>query len=180
MSLFTSLRSTKACARLLAAHVLGAGLALALAAAPASAQPAAAAGGPFEGLGGAWTGNGTVTLGSGSKERIRCRVNYDVAADSMSFRQNLRCASDSYTFELRSSIRYADGNITGQWTEATRNKSGVISGRAQGNQIEALAETSGFAAFLTVVTRGGRQQVTIRSKSTEVTEVSISLGRGSR
>jgi hypothetical protein len=175
MSLITSLRPYKSAACLL----LGAGLALV--ASPASAQSAAAAAAaPFEHLSGAWSGNGAVKLANGSKERIRCRVNYNVAASGMSFRQNLRCASDSYTFDLNSDIAYANGTITGRWTETTRNKSGYINGRVKGNQIEALAETNGFAAFLTVTTNGGRQQVTIQSKNADISNVSISLSRGSR
>jgi hypothetical protein len=165
--------STRPAARLL----MGAGLALALTASSASAQSATA---PFENLAGSWSGNGAVVLANGSKERIRCRVSYDVAEDGRSFQQSLRCASDSYTFDLKSTIQYADGYITGRWNESTRNKSGNISGRVSGNQIDALAETAGFSAFLTLTTRGNRQQVRIKSESTEITEVTIALGRGSR
>ena len=178
MSLITPRRAFKSAACLL----LGAGLAFAysLTASSASAQRAEAATAPFEHLAGAWSGNGAVKMANGSRERLRCRVNYNVAASGMSFRQNLRCASDSYTFDLNSDIAYANGNITGRWTETTRNKSGNINGRVKGNQIEALAETNGFAAFLTVTTNGGRQQVTIESKNTDISNVSISLSRGSR
>ena len=174
MSLISPLRAFKPAACLL----LGAGLTLT--ASPASAQRAEAAIAPFEHLSGFWSGNGAVKMANGSKERIRCRVNYNVAASGVSFRQNLRCASDSYTFDLNSDIAYANGSITGRWTETTRNKSGSINGRVKGNQIQALAETNGFAAFLTVTTNGGRQQVTIESKNADISNVSISLSRGSR
>ncbi len=156
----------------------GAVFALALTASSASAQPASAAATPFENLAGSWSGNGVVVLAGGSKERIRCRVTYDVAENGRSVQQNLRCASDSYTFDLKSNIQYADGYITGRWNESSRNKSGTISGRVSGNQIDALAETSGFSAFLTLTTRGNRQQVRIKSASTEITEVTITLSRG--
>ena len=168
--------SIRPAARLLA----GVALAFALTTSSASAQTADAAAAPFENMAGSWSGNGSVLLGSGSRERIRCRVSYDVPEDGLSVKQNLRGASDSYTFDLKSDIQYAGGTITGRWHETSRNKWGTINGRISGNQIEALAETSGFSAFLTLTTRGNRQQVRIKSESKEITEVTITLGRGSR
>jgi len=61
-------------------------------------------GGPFAGLNGSWSGSGTVSLADGSKERIRCRANYTVDATGSGLRQSLRCASDSYKFDLASNV----------------------------------------------------------------------------
>jgi hypothetical protein len=135
---------------------------------------------PFEGMAGVWSGTGTVTLGTGDKERIRCRVNYELSDSGDRVKQDMRCASDSYKFELDTDITYANGYITGRWNERTRRTSGPISGRATPGQIEALAETSGFAAFITMTTRGDRQAVKIESKSPDISEVSISLRRSGR
>jgi hypothetical protein len=52
-----------------------------------------------------------------------------------------------------------------------------VSGRARGNQIEALVETMGFSASLTMVTQGSRQSVAIRSERQEFAGVSITLSR---
>ena len=50
---------------------------------------------------------------------------------------DLRCASDSYNFNLTSNVQ-ANGNaIAGSWTETTRNASGSVSGTASGGQIQA-------------------------------------------
>jgi hypothetical protein len=130
---------------------------------------------PFESMAGTWTGTGTVTLGKGEKERIRCRVSYTISQDANRVAQDLRCASDSYKFELNADITYAGGFINGRWTERTQRTSGTISGRASAGLIEALAETSGFAAFFTMTTRGDQQTVRIESKSSEVTDVTITL-----
>jgi hypothetical protein len=143
----------------------------------AAAQSAEAAVRPFEGMAGSWTGTGSVTLGNGEKERIRCRVTYAVSEGSNRIEQDLRCASDSYKFELSADITYANGYVTGRWNERTQRTSGTISGRARPGNIEALAETSGFAAFFTMTTRGDQQSVRIESKSSEVTDVSIMLRR---
>jgi hypothetical protein len=143
----------------------------------ARAQPAEVLTRPFEAMAGTWTGTGSVTLGSGDKERIRCRVTYVVSNAAKRVEQELRCASDSYKFELNSDINYANGHVTGRWSERTQRTSGTISGRARAGSIEALAETSGFAAFFTMTTRGDQQTVQIESKSSEVTEVNITLRR---
>lgn len=147
---------------------------------PARTQPAEATINPFDNMSGAWSGTGSITLGSGDKERIRCRVTYKVDNGGTRVEQDLRCASDSYKFELSSDIYYANGHITGHWNETSRRTNGTISGRATPGRIEALAETSGFAALFTVVTRGDNQSVRIESKSYEISDVTITLRRSSR
>jgi hypothetical protein len=145
-----------------------------LAAVPTGAQSAK----PFDGLAGSWSGTGVVTLGSGDKERIRCRVTYDLNNNGNSVEQDLRCASDSYKFDLSANINYVNGAISGFWSETNRKQNGTITGRATPGEIQALAETPGFSAFLTLVTRGNQQSVKIESKSTEITEVAITLRKG--
>lgn len=154
---------------------------IALAAALARAQsPAEASPTPFQGLHGDWAGTGNITLGTGDRERIRCRVNYDVDKGGNSLRQDLRCASDSYKFDMTSDVRHSAGQLNGYWTEHTRRKSGTLYGRALPGRIEALAEASGFSAFFTMITRGDYQTVKIESKSNEVRDVSITLQRAGR
>jgi hypothetical protein len=136
--------------------------------------------GVFISLSGDWSGDGTVNTNSGTTERIRCRASYVVNKKGDNLQQELRCASDSYKFELYCDISFANGFVTGRWNERTQKTSGTISGRAAAGQIDALAETSGFAAFFTMVTRGDRQSVRIESKSPEISDVTITLRRASR
>jgi hypothetical protein len=147
---------------------------------PARTQPVETISRPFDNMSGVWTGTGSITLGSGDKERIRCRVTYKVDSGGTRVEQDLRCASDSYKFELSSDISYAGGFITGLWNETSRRTSGTISGRATTGRIEAMAETGGFAALFTMVTRGDSQSVRIESKSQEISDVTITLRRSSR
>jgi hypothetical protein len=146
---------------------------LLLAQAPLAAAPGAAK--PFDVMQGAWSGSGSITLGSGDKERIRCRANYTV--DGNQVRQELRCASDSYKFEMQNDLTYNDGQVNGIWNEVTRRASGRIYGRFAAGRIEAMAETSGFAATFVLTTRGDQQTVKIDSKSRDISNVSISLRR---
>jgi hypothetical protein len=138
---------------------------------------AAAAAGPFAGLSGSWSGTGTVSLANGSSERIRCRATYRVGGDGTSLQQELRCASDSYRFELRGDVTYYAGQISGIWSEATRNTGGSVSGRASEGQVQAVVSGPSFAASLAVSTRGDRQSVHIRSDGMELSAVTITLTR---
>jgi hypothetical protein len=149
-----------------------------LAASQGQAQNAAASTpSPFGELAGAWTGSGSLKMLSGATEPIRCRVGYELSRGGTSVQQELRCASDSYKFELTGNVVAQNGQLSGNFTEVTRNVGGRVSGRADPGQIQALVEGSGFSAEVGVTTKGDRQSVSIVSRGTEVTEVSISLRR---
>ena len=143
-------------------------------------QGAEAASTPFAGLSGSWSGGGTVTLSDGANERIRCRAMYVVGNGGNQLQQNLRCASDSFTFELRSDVNHQAGQISGMWSELTRNVGGNVSGRASSGKIQALVSGPVFAASLALTMQGDRQSVLIRSDGATVTQVSITLNRTSR
>ena len=157
-----------------------AGAVLAVSAILLSVPPAARAQGPtpFANFHGNWTGNGTITLTSGATERIRCRAKYKVENSDRNMQQELRCASDSYKFEVNSTIDYNAGSVYGTWMEITRNVSGAVNGTAAGNHIEARVAGGPFSAALTLTTTGNAQAVTIRPTGTDVTIVSINLQRG--
>jgi hypothetical protein len=136
--------------------------------------------GPFAPLLGMWSGTGSISLTNGSKERIRCRAAYQLDVDAITLRLELRCESDSYKFELRSQVRYSDGEIAGVWSENTRGVAGNITGKMTPTQVQARAEGQTFSAILAMTTRGNRQTVSIRSPGSEMSEVAIVLTRSSR
>jgi hypothetical protein len=142
-----------------------------------SPAPSHAQHGPFAGLSGSWSGGGFIRLASGQRERLRCRANYQVAENGTRLQQSLRCASDSYRFDVNSNIVSEGRALTGSWSETSRNASGSVSGRMSGGQIQARIDGVGFSASLIVNTRGDRQSVTIESPGHEVTEVSVTLTR---
>jgi hypothetical protein len=151
------------------------GCGLVAASSPAYAQRE---GGPFAGLAGSWAGNGSVTLSNGSSERIRCRAGYEVAPSGNSLRQNLKCASDSYNFDLNSEVVYQGGSISGTWRETTKRATGGVSGTASPGAIQARVDGPSFQANLALTTRGDRQNISIRSAGTELSGATISLSRG--
>ena len=130
--------------------------------------------GPFAGFGGTWSGNGTVALSDGTTERIRCKADYKVNGSGLGLKQNLRCASDSYKFDLSSDVTSQGDRISGNWSEASRNVFGNLQGTAGGGQIDVFVEAAGFAANLTLRTSGNRQTVQISSKG-EIRGVTITM-----
>jgi hypothetical protein len=130
--------------------------------------------GPFAGFSGAWSGNGTVALSDGTTERIRCKADYKVDGTGLGLKQNLRCASDSYKFDLTSDVTSQGDRIHGSWSEASRNIFGDLQGTAGGGQIDVFVEANGFAANLTLRTSGNKQTVQITSKG-EIRGVTITM-----
>jgi len=132
---------------------------------------------PFTAMAGTWSGGGVLSTSDGQQEQLRCRASYDVAGAGEQLRLNLRCASASYNFDLASDVEYHGGAIRGSWTEASRNASGTLSGRAAGDHVEAAARGDAFSANLSLTTRGSRQTVSIRPEGTSITSVSLALNR---
>jgi hypothetical protein len=142
---------------------------------PGSAQAAVAS--PFAAMAGSWSGTGVMSTTDGGEERLRCRASYDVAGGGAEARLNIKCASESYNFDLASEVQYRGGAISGSWSETSRNASGSLSGRANGDRIEAAARGENFSANLSMTTHGSRQTVSIRPQGTNITAVSLTLSR---
>ena len=121
--------------------------------------------GPFAGMAGNWSGAGTVTLDDGSTERIRCRASYAVGAGGNGLNLTLVCASDSYKFDLSGNVISERGALSGTWSESSRGVNGTLEGRGANGNFQLVANAAGFAANLTMTTRGNRQSVVIRAES---------------
>ena len=133
---------------------------------------------PFRAMAGSWSGGGTISMADGQQERLRCRASYDVDDSGVELHLNLRCASESYNFDLASNVEYRGGAVSGEWTEASRNASGTLEGRAAGDRIEVAATGQSFSANLSLTTHGNRQTVSIRpAEGTEIRAVSLALER---
>jgi len=157
----------------LSTGVTGAAFALLLISSPVHSQ----SGGIFAGLGGSWSGTGTIFVADGGSENIRCRATYTVGADNMTLQQNLRCASDSYKFELTTDIKSNGSNVTGYWSEATRNINGTLDGSGSNGQFNVLVTANGFAAELSLAVTGGKQTINMTSKNTDLRGRKISLSK---
>lgn len=142
-----------------------------------AASPGFAQSGPFHGMEGNWTGTGQILIKDGGSERIRCRATYRVDASGSDLHQILRCASDSYRFDLTTKVTASGSSISGSWSETSRNINGTVGGRVHGNELNALVEANGFAATLAMHTRGNKQTVEIRSQNADLRGLDITLTR---
>jgi hypothetical protein len=151
-------------------------LAAALLLFPAMAGGPAAAG-PFTSMSGHWSGGGTLTMSNGTQDRLRCLASYMVGQGGGSLRLNIRCASDNYKFDLLSNVIDNGGAISGEWSEASRNARGSITGQVRGDRIDVVARSEIFTASLSLTTSRNQQSVTIVPQGTEVTRVSLTLSK---
>ena len=134
--------------------------------------------GPFSAYAGSWTGSGVVTASNGTSERIRCRAQYSVLQNDTDLNQHLRCASDSYHFDVNS-VLLADpeGRIRGTWEETTRRASGSVSGQFAAGVVTGHVAGTGFTAEITVTLRGDRQSVRLTPSGADVKLVAVELRR---
>ena len=117
----------------------------------------------FAGMAGTWSGPGTVTLDDGSSERIRCRATYKVAGASMDM--SLTCASDAYRFNLLAAVVAQGGEVTGNWSETSRNVGGNIEGRGANGSFQVIAQAAGFSSNISLKTTGNKQSIAMRADS---------------
>ena len=156
-------------ARRIAAIAVTTGLLAFAADAPRAAE------GPLAAFAGNWSGSGTITVKSGGRERIRCRGGNTVSGSSLNL--GLKCASDSYKFELASDLTSNGNEITGNWSETSRGVYGQLAGKINGSHIQAEAKAAGLNASLSIQARGNSLAVAIRSPGSEISEVSVSMAR---
>jgi hypothetical protein len=155
----------------LGAFALGAGLFLT--GLPASANDT------FPLFFGTWTGEGTIAWKSdGSKERMKCTSTYaqGVSAEQLSLK--FQCKSDNYVFDLDGKLDAGGDQISGQWSERSRNIGGATIGQVKADRIKLRIESSAFGANLLMVVKDDRQQVQIKfSGAGEEADTEISLKR---
>jgi len=128
----------------------------------------------FAGMAGNWHGGGTVSLDDGSSERIRCRATYKVAGASMDM--SLTCASDAYKFNLLAAVVAAGGEVTGNWSETSRNVGGSIQGRGAHGSFQVIAQAAGFSSSISLKTTGNKQAIAMRADS-QFRAANISLSK---
>jgi hypothetical protein len=128
----------------------------------------------FAGMAGTWSGGGTVTLEDGSSERIRCRASYRVGGPNMEM--VLTCASDAYKFNLQAAVVAQGGEVSGTWSESSRNVGGTIQGRGASGSFQVVASAAGFNSSISLKTSGQKQTIAMRADS-QFRAANISLSK---
>lgn len=141
----------------------------------AAAAPAAAES-PFSQFTGSWSGAGQVRFTGGSAEALKCRAYY-TPKDGGGLGMAIRCASTSSKIELRATLAYSGGQVSGSWEERTYNAAGQVTGSANPGKINLAVSGGGFSATMNVGVTGHSQSVSIKADGTGFTSVSINLSK---
>jgi hypothetical protein len=153
-------------------------LAVAAAVAAVLATAAAkAASANFAPLLGAWKGRGEVRLEGGTTEAISCNAYYTAKDGGNGLGLAIRCASQSYKIELRSSLTSQGNQVSGSWEERNFNAVGNVTGRATPGNISLQIDGGGLAGSMSIATEGANQTVSISTSGTQLRGVSIKLSK---
>ena len=136
----------------------------------------AVAGSPFSSLVGSWSGSGTAHLEGGKSERLSCKGYYSGAGANV-LKLNIICANPSTKVELRSTLNYVGGHVSGTWEERNYNQTGTISGTASDEKLVLSITGTGLTGFLSVSIGGANQSVSLSTKGSTLKGVSITFAR---
>lgn len=137
---------------------------------------AARAESPFAELAGTWSGSGTARFDGGKTESLRCKGYYTTSNGPQNLGLSIRCANASAKVELRASLNYSNGAITGNWEERTYNQSGTVSGRASANKLN-LAISGGIDGSMSVSIAGNTHTVNVSTSGPSLKAINISMSR---
>jgi hypothetical protein len=155
-----------------AMRALGAGTAMLLLA----VLPSQAADNPLPGLVGSWSGTGEARLEGGKTESMRCKAYY-TSQGSEGLGLAIRCANASSKIDLRASLSYSNGAVSGTWEERTYNATGSVSGKASANKVNLAITGGGLTGQMAVSIGGSGHSVSISTEGTGLKGVNISLSR---
>ncbi|SFJ28441.1 hypothetical protein [Bradyrhizobium sp. cf659] len=136
------------------------------------------AGATLDALAGSWSGMGSMKPADGPRERVRCKVAYNVTKPGRSLTLELRCASEAYRMILSANIEQNGANFSGNWFESEYRQGGKIYGTsAEDGLIEARIEGNTVAALVTIRTKGNRQSFVMDAPGAWVSQVAIELNK---
>jgi hypothetical protein len=128
----------------------------------------------FAMMAGAWSGTGTIAVNN-NREKLRCRANYNVSNSGNTVDLQIRCASDSYKFDLTGGVNSINGALSGSWSESAHGAAGEIAGSVKGGAITARATGPYFSAHLSLRTTGNTQSISLNSPGSQISSVTMAL-----
>ena len=133
---------------------------------------------PFEKLAGRWLGEGRLGMRDGVTENVKCRVTYVVPEHARQVRQTIRCASESGSVEVQSTVMYASGTLSGSWKELSRNMSGEVTGRITPTGFKVAIQGSELNANMDIIVKDAKQIIEIQFLNSSLIGLTIVLTRG--
>lgn len=130
---------------------------------------------PLDKLAGRWVGEGRLGIKDGQSENVKCRVTYIPAGNTDQLKQSVRCASAGGSIEVQSTIAHASGNITGSWSELTRNMRGDLSGQVTPRGFHVSVRGADLTANMNVVINGPKQIIEIQFHNSSLIGLTLVL-----
>ncbi|UPK39165.1 hypothetical protein IVB18_19150 [Bradyrhizobium sp. 186] len=135
----------------------------------------------LDSLAGSWSGMGSMKPADGPREKVRCKVAYNVTKPGRSITLNLRCASEAYKMVLSANMEQNGADFSGNWFESEYRQGGKIYGTSvEDGLIEARIEGNTVAALVTIRTKGNHQSFVMDAPGAWVSQVAIELSKDSK
>jgi len=141
---------------------------------PASAEEPS----PFAKVMGRWLGEGRLGIRDGITEQVKCRATYVVSGQGEQVRQTIRCATDSSSVEVQSTVAHAAGKLTGTWKELSRDWSGELTGNVTANGFKVAVKGSELNANMDIIVRDTRQIIEIQFIDSSLIGLTLILTKG--
>jgi hypothetical protein len=132
---------------------------------------------PFAQLAGNWRGYGNVRLTDGRSERLSCRGSYSVRTGGSQLSLSIRCESADTKIDMRSSLDYEGGRVSGHWQERNFRLEGEVGGSAAGARVN-LQFSGQLQGSMVVAISGATHRVSVTTVGPGFRDVSISFSRG--
>jgi hypothetical protein len=133
---------------------------------------------PFEKLAGRWVGDGRLGIKDGNTESVKCRVTYLLQEGGHELKQTIRCAAQSGSIEVASTVSHAEGKLTGSWKELTHDWSGTISGTVNPNGFKVAVSGENLRANMDIIIKGPGQVIEIQFLDSSLVGLTLVLTKG--
>jgi hypothetical protein len=132
---------------------------------------------PFSQLAGSWHGGGQVKYNDGSNERLSCRGTYNQRSGGTELTLAIRCQSPTNKIDMKSSISYEGGRLSGHWSERNFGLEGDIDGSSASNKLS-VRISGQLQGSMIVSVSGANHHVSISTAGPGFKSVSITFSRG--
>lgn len=124
---------------------------------------------------GSWGGSGRVSYTDGSSESVRCTAYYTGAATNL--RMSIQCKSENNPIHIRSQLRVAGSQVSGEWEERTFNASGSVSGRSGAGSMSLAISGGGVTGTMAVSFTRSSHTVSITTQNIAMSRAILSFSR---
>lgn len=113
----------------------------------------------------------------GRSEHLSCRGTYAQKAGGSQLSLSIRCQSENNKIDMRSSLTYEGGGVSGHWEERNFGLEGEVNGSATPNNLR-LQISGQLQGSMAVSISGSSHRVSVTTAGPGFKSVSITFSRG--